>query len=100
MAELERLSFGLDRVARVRPALVAADEIGPQCEQVDDLALALVAPLRPDDDGRGHGRIVPVFLDGGDLPPADAANSDSMTAPARREADVRVGPERALDHGR
>ena len=38
----------------VGAALVAADEVGLLREQVDDLALALVAPLRPDDDGRGH----------------------------------------------
>jgi hypothetical protein len=29
-------------------------------EQVDDLALALVSPLRADDDGAWHRRIVPV----------------------------------------
>ena len=43
-----------DGVAGVRPALVAADQIGLLREQVDDLALPLVAPLRADDDGRGH----------------------------------------------
>jgi hypothetical protein len=50
---------GHDRVAGVRAALVAAHEIGVLGEQVDDLALALVAPLRPDDDGRRHGRSLP-----------------------------------------
>ena len=43
-----------DGVAGVRAALVAADEIGVLRKQVDDLSLALVAPLRADDDGRGH----------------------------------------------
>ena len=52
--ELVRLAVGDDRVARVGAALVAADEVGVLGEQVDDLALALVAPLRADDDCRGH----------------------------------------------
>ncbi len=43
-----------DRVPGVRPALVAADDISTLREQVDDLALALVTPLRADDDGRWH----------------------------------------------
>ena len=43
-------------MARVRATLVAADEIGVLREQVDDLSLPLVAPLRADDDGRGHAR--------------------------------------------
>ena len=47
---------GDDRVPRVRAAVVAADEIGVLREQVDDLALALVAPLGADDDGAGHAR--------------------------------------------
>ena len=55
VAELVRLAVGDDRVAGVRAALVAADEVGVLREQVDDLALALVAPLRADDHGRGHG---------------------------------------------
>ena len=54
LADLERLVADDDRVPGVRPALVAADEIGTLREQVDDLALALVSPLRADDDGRGH----------------------------------------------
>src|SRR5205823_9808 len=52
--QLERLAVGDDRVARVRPAVVAADEIGMLGKQVDDLALALVAPLRAYNDGCGH----------------------------------------------
>src|SRR3954471_16718669 len=42
------------RVPRVRPAVVAAHEIRVAREQVDDLALPFVAPLRADDHGRGH----------------------------------------------
>ena len=52
--DLERLAADDDRVPGVRPALVAADHIRALREQVDDLALALVAPLRADDDGRRH----------------------------------------------
>ena len=43
-----------DRVTGVRAALVAADEVRLGGEQVDDLALALVSPLRADDHGRRH----------------------------------------------
>src|SRR5439155_27347854 len=63
--QLERLPAGDDRVAGVRPAVVAADEVAGLREQVDDLALALVSPLRADDHGRGHGRSLPV-ADAGD----------------------------------
>ena len=58
-----------DRVPGVRAALVAADEVGVLGEQVDDLALALVAPLRADDDGRRHARSVPIRRPGA-APPA------------------------------
>ena len=54
LTDLVRLPGNDDRVAGVRTALVAADEVGLLREQVDDLPLALVAPLRADDDGRGH----------------------------------------------
>ena len=53
--ELVGLAVGDDRVACVGAALVAADEVGMLGEQIDDLPLALVAPLRADDDCRGHG---------------------------------------------
>ena len=56
LADLVRLVADDDRVAGVRAALVAADEIRVLREQVDDLSLPLVAPLRTDDDGRGHAR--------------------------------------------
>src|SRR5581483_7151509 len=55
VAELEGLAGDDDRVAGVRPAVVAADEVGVARQQVDDLALALVPPLRADDDGAWHG---------------------------------------------
>ena len=51
---LVRLVADHDRVPGVRPALVAADHVRVLREQVDDLALPFVAPLRPDDDGRRH----------------------------------------------
>jgi hypothetical protein len=53
-ADLVRLVADDDRVAGVRAALVAADDVGVLGEQVDDLALALVAPLRAHDDCGGH----------------------------------------------
>src|ERR671923_559951 len=54
LTELERLAAGDDRVPRVRAALVAADDVRVLRQEVDDLPLALVAPLRADDHGRGH----------------------------------------------
>ena len=54
LPDLVRLAVDDDRVPGVRAALVAADEVGVLGEQVDDLALPLVAPLRADDHGRGH----------------------------------------------
>ena len=44
--ELVRLVADHERVAGVVPALVAGDHVGALGEEVDDLALALVAPLR------------------------------------------------------
>ena len=43
-----------DGVAGVVAALVAGDDVEPLGEQVDDLALPLVAPLGADHDGAGH----------------------------------------------
>jgi len=54
LADLERLPADDDRVPRVRAALVAAHDVRALGEQVDDLSLALVAPLRADDHGRRH----------------------------------------------
>ena len=54
LADLERLAARDDRVPRVRTALVAADDVRVLRQQVDDLALAFVTPLRADDHGRGH----------------------------------------------
>ena len=42
-----------DRVAGVRAAVVANNHIVSASEQVNDLALALVAPLQTDDRGVG-----------------------------------------------
>ena len=56
LPDLVGLAGDDDRVAGVRTALVAADEIRLLGEQIDDLSLALVAPLRTDDDSRGHVR--------------------------------------------
>ena len=48
-----------ERVAGVVASLVAGDDVGPLGEQVDDLALALVAPLGADDHRAGHGYAAP-----------------------------------------
>ena len=53
-ADLERLVADDDCVPGVGPALVTADHIRMLRKQVDDLALALVAPLCADDNGRWH----------------------------------------------
>ena len=45
-----------ERVAGIMPALEANDDVGALGQPVDDLALALVPPLRPDDDDIGHFR--------------------------------------------
>ena len=52
--ELPRLAVADDRVAGVVAALEADDDVGLLGEQVDDLALALVAPLGADDHGAWH----------------------------------------------
>jgi hypothetical protein len=41
-------------VAGVVPTLVSGDHVAALGEQVDDLALALITPLRPDDDSERH----------------------------------------------
>ena len=55
--ELEGLAVADDRVAGVVAALEADHEVGLLGEQVDDLALALVAPLGAHDHQTGHRRI-------------------------------------------
>jgi hypothetical protein len=52
--QLEHLVADDDGVAGVVATLVAHHEVGGVGEQVGRLALALVAPLGADDDGRGH----------------------------------------------
>ena len=103
LADLERLAAGDDRVPRVRPALVAADDVRALRQQVDDLALPLVAPLRADDDGRGH---VSESADAAAVRRAprlprrleraiDSPHDDPVAASARRERRHRASPERA-----
>ena len=46
-----------DRVAGVVAALEADDDVGVLGEQVDDLALALIAPLGADDHDAWHVRV-------------------------------------------
>src|SRR5207244_9316382 len=59
VAQLLRLVADEDRVPGVRPAVVAADDVRMLGEQVDDLALPLISPLRADDDRGWHDRSVP-----------------------------------------
>jgi hypothetical protein len=54
-AERELLRPDLDRVPRVRAAVEPDDEVRLLREDVDDLALPLVAELRANDNGAGHG---------------------------------------------
>ena len=49
------LATGHDGVPGIVPSLVAHDVAVLLGEQIDDLGLALVAPLGPDDDGDRHG---------------------------------------------
>ena len=44
-----------DRVAGVGAAVVAHDHVEVLGQPVDDLALALIAPLQADDGGGGRG---------------------------------------------
>jgi hypothetical protein len=53
--ELEGLAVADDRVTGVVPTLEADDEIGVLGQEVDDLSLALVAPLGTDNDETWHG---------------------------------------------
>ena len=54
LAELPGLVTDDNCVPGIGPALVTADHIRALREQVDDLALAFVPPLRADDNGRRH----------------------------------------------
>jgi hypothetical protein len=54
VVEGKGLAVAQDRVPRVRAALIAAYEVRVLGEEVDDLPLALVAPLGADDDGGRH----------------------------------------------
>ena len=52
--ENELLAFDDDRVAGIVPALIAGNDIEMFREQIDDLSLALVAPLGADNDQVCH----------------------------------------------
>ena len=100
--ELVRLAVGDDRVAGPGSAVVAADDVRVAREQVDDLALALVTPLRADDHRRRHAGSLPAMsaLAGCRCLRVDAreaANADSVPAPAGHEADVGLRAEPAAD---
>ena len=86
-ADLVRLVADDDRVPRVRAALVTADDIRVLREQVDDLALAFVSPLRADDDGRKHARSLGGALGYRSVGPLDAHR---VPAPAEEGRMVAV----------
>src|SRR5262245_46157398 len=52
--QLVRLVAEHERVPGVVAALVAGDDVGALGQGVDDLALALIAPLGADDHAAGH----------------------------------------------
>ena len=52
--QLVDLAVDDQRVPGIVPALKARDDVGPLGKPVDDLALALVAPLRAHDNHVGH----------------------------------------------
>ncbi len=52
--QFERLAAGDDGMAGIGPALVADDDIVLLGEQIDNLALGLVAPLQSDNTGGRH----------------------------------------------
>ena len=52
--QFEGLAAGDDGMAGIGPALVADDDIVLLGEQIDDLALGLVAPLQSDNTGGRH----------------------------------------------
>ena len=66
--EDELLLADIDGVAGVVAALVARDDVEPVREQVDDLALAFVAPLRAQHDHITHS------------PPPALAHTSAKTA--------------------
>ncbi len=86
--QLEHLAVNDQRVASIVPALKADDHIGAAGQPVDDLALAFVAPLGPDNHYSGHdscsckvrgdmGRIWPPIARGGNEIPLSQAGADA-----------------------
>ena len=59
--ELETFAVDDQRMAGVVAALKAHDDVGPDRQPVDDLALSLVAPLGADNDDIGHRACSPPF---------------------------------------
>ena len=53
--QFEHLVLHHDGVAGIHSALIAHHHIGGAAEEIGDLALALVTPLRTDDDDVGQG---------------------------------------------
>ena len=85
------------RVAGIVPALEAHDHVGALGEPVDDLALALVAPLRADHRYVGHDMILACRANPRDLRRTRRAGGSTRmrgapSGPAQRMSIVQRGP--------
>src|SRR5205807_10068147 len=77
--ELQEVLAGLDRVPRVAAALAPDDQVGPAGEEVDGLPLALVPPLRPDEDRDWHSAILPRAVPAAGAPSRVSDQKDERT---------------------
>jgi hypothetical protein len=73
-------------------ALEATDHVGPFAEPIDDLSLALVAPLRADDHDICHFRLIVRWAAGPEKPRRAIAVGTSGKKPISR----RIAPHRAI----
>ncbi len=71
-----------DRMAGVVAALIAHHPVEGRAEEIDDLPLALIPPLHPDDDDIGHGAVLR-------LPkPGDSSRGCADGQPTPRSASI------------
>ena len=96
--ELEDLVAADDRVAGVVAALVADDHRDLLGQEVGRLALALVAPLEPDDHGGGHQDALPIAAGRRPRRSAGRARRPTKKAPDLEAWDLdRRLPRRSAD---
>ena len=74
------------RMPGIVPALEARDHVGPLAQPVDDLALALVAPLRADDHHVAHAGPLPLAV----------RVIEHPAPPANEMAGFQIDPSRAV----